>query len=137
MGYEQNGSKPFLDTKVTRNGIEFLFNLYRKPNLSNAHIHCFSNHSRSTNRDSLFGRFLRAYRICDELFIDNEVNFIKSSFLKLGYPLHFITIFLGDVRRKHSSQAQTSRDGPQPPLYPYRKTALLESISSQFLRRKV
>ena len=113
--YEQNGSIPFLDAKVTRNGTEFLFNIYRKPTHSNAYIHWFSNHSRNTKRGSLFGLFLRAYRICDEPFIDNEINYIKSSFLKLGYPLHFITKVLGDVRRKYYSQAQTSRDGPQPP----------------------
>ena len=113
--YEQNGSIPFLDTKVTRNGTEFMFNIYRKPTHSNSYIHWFSNHSRNTKRGSLFGLFLRAYRICDEPFIDDEINFIKSSFLKLGYPLHFITKVLGDVRRRHFGQGQPVRDGPQPP----------------------
>ena len=82
---------------------------YRKPTHSNSYIHCFSNYSRNTKRGSLFGLFLGAYGICEEPFIDNEVNLIRSSFLKLGCPLHFITKVYGIVKRRHFGHL-----GPQP-----------------------
>ena len=76
----------------------------------------------------MFSLFLRAYRIYDESFFDNEVNFIKSSFFKLGYPLHFIMKVLDGVRRKFFGLVQTSRDRPQPPTIPYRTMISLKKF---------
>ena len=113
--FEQNGFIPFLDTKVIRNDLRFLFDVYRKDGHSNSYIHWFSNHSRNTKRGSLFGLFLRAYRICDEAFIENEIKIIKTSFSKLGYPWRFIMEVLRDVKRRHFSPNQPSNDNQQPP----------------------
>ena len=86
---EKNGSVLFLDSKVIRDSTKFLFNIYRKPTHSNSYIHWFSNYSRNTKRGSLFGLFLRAYRICDEPFIDKKSYFHKIFVFEVGVPTPF------------------------------------------------
>ena len=50
----------------------------------------FSSHPFSTKRGIIISLFCRAHRICDENYIADEIKHIRSSFLKLQYPLHVI-----------------------------------------------
>ena len=83
---ENNGKLPFLDTVVWRGDEGVKFSVYRKPTNKDDFIHYLSAHSDRTKSGVVIGFFLRAYRICSSGFIEEEIDYIKSAFRKLGYP---------------------------------------------------
>ena len=66
------------------------FSNYRKPTHCNLFIHSFSNHVNSVKLGAITSIFLRAYRLCDPEFIDQEIVFISIESSKLGYNYNFI-----------------------------------------------
>ena len=83
---ETNGSIPFLDTEVVRHDNHAKFKVYRKPTNKEDYVHYFSGHSERVKSGIVLGFFLRAFRICSEEYLDEEIRHIFSSFTKLKYP---------------------------------------------------
>lgn len=82
---------PFLDTLVMRNCIgKPVFKVYRKPTHSGLYVHAFSNHTEVVKLGAISSLFLRAYRLCDYMFVDEELDYIYSTFKKLGYNVSSI-----------------------------------------------
>ena len=94
---------PFLDTFIHQNGNVLIFSVYRKPTHAGMFLNFFSNNPISVKKSVLFSLFLRAYRLCDSSTLLQEINFLKKSFLSLGYPDGFIREVLASVRRKFFS----------------------------------
>ena len=88
--WEQNACIPFLDMRISRLTSGFSFGIYRKPTHSNQYIHYFSSQPDHVKRGSVFSLLLRAYRLCDQIYRDEEVNFIFESFRKVGFPTHIL-----------------------------------------------
>ena len=95
----ENMKIPFLDLVVIHTDNIFETKVYRKATHTNTYVHFFSHHSKSIKMGILVGLFLRALRYCDPEFFDNEVQFLRNSFSKLGYPYHFITQSLSKAKR--------------------------------------
>ena len=90
--WENEGNLPFLDILIHRSDNNRLsFSVFRKPTNSLSYIHYFSAHHDSVKKSTISSQFLRAYRICDPSFIDQEIDFIFSVFDNLGYPYKFIS----------------------------------------------
>ena len=88
---ENNNSLPFLDVVVMRDGSgQPKFKIYRKPTHSNMYIHAFSGHSDSVKLGAINSIFLRAYRLCSPDCLEEEIEFIFHTFIKLGYNKSFI-----------------------------------------------
>ena len=87
---------PFLDLMVIRhldresNTLSNKLCIYRKPCHSGAYIHAFSHQTTSIKRAVIRNMFLRAYRYCDNLFLEAEERKIYHDFGKLGYSRNFI-----------------------------------------------
>ena len=66
-------------------------------------------------------------RICDPCFIDDEFEYIRASFRKLGYPESVILRALSDARRKvYLGPRRVERDNTKPSLIlPYSNNAQL------------
>ena len=90
MEAEADGMIPFLDTKVHRRGNCLKFSVYRKPTNKDDFVHYYSAHPESVKTQCILGFMLRAYRICDAEFIEDEIEYIKQSFKKLCYPVSLI-----------------------------------------------
>ena len=101
-------SLPFLDSRVHRYASGFSFGVYRKPTHSGQYLHFFSFQPEHVKRSTLFSLFLRAYRICDTPFLNDELDVLYTSFKKLGYPLQFINKVHSEVKRKYYGQAHPS-----------------------------
>ena len=90
-------SLPFLDLMVMRyldrntNTISNKLAIYRKECHSGSYIHSLSCQPTSTKRAVIRSMFLRAYRYCDNIFLDAELRKIYDDFGRLGYPKSFIT----------------------------------------------
>ena len=80
---EFNNALNFLDVTIHRDSNNSpRFSIYRKPTHSNLYIHSFSNHANSVKLGAITPIFLRAYRLCDPEFIDQEIAFITKVFSK-------------------------------------------------------
>ena len=99
---EVDGNLPFLDVMVVhdKDTKQFSFKVYRKPTHTENYIHFYSQHSESVKRNVVVNMFLRAFKICDPIFINEEITHLFSTFEKIGYPLHFIKNCLSIARKK-------------------------------------
>ena len=95
----ENLEMPFLDLHVKFTESGFKTKVHRKSTHSNSYIHFFSKHSVQVKNGVLVGLFLRAHRYCEPEFLDDEIEFIFESFVKLGYPLHFLNKALSKSRK--------------------------------------
>ena len=87
----ENSCLPFLDLLIHRQVDGNLkYSIYRKPTNSLAYLHYLSGHSKSTKTSVISSQFLRAYRVCEPEFLDDEIKFITDTFGGLGYPIQFI-----------------------------------------------
>ena len=87
---ESNGKLPFLDTLIIRNASTTKFTVYRKPTNQEDYVHYFSGHSERIKNGIVIGFFLRAYRICSEEFLQEEITHIFKTFEKLCYPKGYL-----------------------------------------------
>ena len=80
---------------------------------SGMYVHVFSYHPLHVKR-SIASLFLRALRICDPPFLDEEIDFLRQSFSKLGYPSHILDSSLSHAKRKfyRSTPPKPSPDLP-------------------------
>ena len=107
---ENRGVIAFLDTEIIRNN-RVKFKVYRKPTNKECYVHFYSGHSDRVKRGVVIGFFLRAYRICSEEYLDDEIQHIISSFTKLKYPKGLLL----DLKRralnirKKSTKAKTKK----------------------------
>ena len=87
---------PFLDLFVMRyldpisNTLCNKLSIYRKSCHSGTYIHAFSCQPKSTKMSVIRNMFLRAYRYCDEIFLEAEERKIYGDFDRLGYSKSFI-----------------------------------------------
>ena len=111
--WEIDGKLPFLDILIHRDVNNRLsFSVYRKPTNSLSYIHYFSAHHNSVKRSTISSQFLRAYRICNPIFIDQEIEFIFSVFGNLGYPYKFISECHSSARRCFYGEKNRSKFNP-------------------------
>ena len=87
---ENNHTLPFLDTLIINNNGQFKFKVYRKPTLVDSYIHYFSYHHIKIKMSVFSGMFLRALRVCDPEYLDEEFKFIYNLASKLCYPVDLI-----------------------------------------------
>ena len=83
---EENQKLPFLDTLIHRSHQGARFSVYRKPTNKDDFVHYFSAHSQRIKTGTVIGFYLRAYRICSEEFLEDELKFVTNSFKQLAYP---------------------------------------------------
>ena len=69
-------------------------------NLGPIGVLLISGHDREIKISVISGLVLRAYRLCDQEHLDDEIEFLRNTFRKLGYPEH--------VFRKGTSRARRS-----------------------------
>ena len=113
--WEQDDSIPFLDTTIHRLTSGFSFAVYRKPTHSNQFIHFFSWHPDHVKRGSLHTLFLRAYRICDGVYLNREIDFLYNAFMRVGFPKRYIDIVHSRVKRNFFQTQNLSTPEPPPP----------------------
>ncbi len=96
---------PFLDLLIKRSPSGFFFSVYRKPTATDLYTHYYSSHPLSTKKGVLIGLFLRGFRLCSPEAIDDEINHLRSTFVRLRYPEHVINQALSTAKRRFNSSA--------------------------------
>ena len=113
--WEQDDSIPFLDTTIHRLTSGFSFAIYRKPTHSNQFIHFFSWHPDHVKKGALHTLLLRAYRICDGVYLNREINFLYNAFMRVGFPERYIDSVHSRVKRNFFQTQDLSTPEPPPP----------------------
>ena len=98
MEEECDEKLPFLDMMLHRNGNNLKFSVYRKPTNRDDFIHYFSAHDARTKSGTVIGFYLRALRICDAEFLNDELDYIAKAFGNLCYPKNFLQGCLAKAR---------------------------------------
>ena len=104
---EKEKKLPFLDKLIWRREDGVKFSVYRKPTNRDDFIHYLSAHSKKIKSGVLIGFYLRAYRICSQEKLEEELEYVKEAFKKLKYPEGMIA----SCRRKAKRIA--SRNNPE------------------------
>ena len=125
--WEAEEKLPFLDSLVHRTSDHFLFSVYRKPMHSGMYVHFFSHHPLHIKRGIASSLFLRALRICDPPFLDDEISFLRLSFSKLGYPSHILDSALSRAKSTYY-RPSLLRESPNSPVLCLPFTKSLQSL---------
>ena len=83
---ENNGVLPFLDVKAKRDEDKFVTTIYRKPTFTGLYIPFDSFTPFKYKRNLMNNLCDRATRICSPSELEEEIDFLKETFLKNGYP---------------------------------------------------
>ena len=99
---EVDNKLAFLDVLVSHDPIShsFHFSVFRKPTNAENYIHFFSFHSPQIKSNIIINFVIRAYRICDPQYLDDEMSHIRRLFSRLCYPQHFIEKAISKAKRK-------------------------------------
>ena len=60
----------------------------------------YSSHTEKIKKSTLFSAFLRAHRLSDQIYLDEEIKYIFDAFSKLGYPNQVMMEVHSSVRQK-------------------------------------
>ena len=107
---EHNQQIAFLDTCIIRTETCFKFKVHRKPTNKEDYVHFYSSHSERVKSGIVIGFFLRAFRICDHEYRDDEIEHIYEAFTKLKYSKVFLIKQKGKAERiTNKNQNQTEQ----------------------------
>ena len=104
---ETNGTLPFLDVLIMNHEDGVKYRVYRKKTNREDYIHYFSSHSERVKSGVVIGFFLRAYRICSDEYVANEIEHIFEAFMRLKYPKAFLVRCLRKARKIRQSPTST------------------------------
>ena len=101
----------------TSNSVSNIVSIYRKPCHSNSYVHSLSSQPISVKRAVIRNLFLRAYRYCHALFIEEEECKIYEDFDKLGYSKNFINKAKMSAKegRNREIRIRMGLEQPRPP----------------------
>ena len=109
---------PFLDVSITNNGSgKYEFAVYRKPAITNVMIKPTSAIDPKIAPGVFKGFLARAFRICSENQLQDEINFLCDVFVENGYERTMLDRIVSDYsnnnnrRRRH--QSITSSNDPR------------------------
>lgn len=104
---ENDGCLPFLDVKIIRDQGLLKTKIYRKPTNILSYVHFYSNHHINVKKSVFISMFLRAYKIVDPEFFDEEIKIIMDIGKKLQYPPKVLSQCHETAKKKHYVNAQT------------------------------
>ena len=90
---------PFLDVMIHNLSSGLKFSVYRKPTNAESYLHFYSFSSTQIKLGLANSLFLRAFRVCSENFLDNEIEHIKSSLTQLAYPIWLLNKALKKAKK--------------------------------------
>jgi len=118
---EDNMSLPFLDTLIMRTEEGLKFKVYRKRTNKEDYIHFHSAHSSRVKSGVVIGFYLRAYRICSEEYLNDELSHIHEIFRQLKYPKAMIVKCRIKAKRIRSNRPKQDKKYQKVIVVPHSK----------------
>ena len=104
---EENENKEleFLDTKIINNGEgKYEFRVYRKEAITNVQVKPSSSHDPKILIGIFKGFLHRAYNICSEKYLDQEIEFLINVFMENGYRKLDLMKIAEEVKSKRNQK---------------------------------
>ena len=89
------------------------FSVHRNPTNKDDFLTYLSAHSEKTKTGVLIGFFLRAFRICDIEFLEDEVKYITEAFRNLLYPPGVTKKLKNRARKVHERKSEENKKKKQ------------------------
>ena len=131
MENEHDMSISFLDTLIMRTENGLRFKVYRKETNKEDYIHFYSAHSDRIKSGVVIGFYLRAYRICSEEHLEEELHHIQRIFRSLKYPEAFLARCKQKAKKIRCNRPNKDKKNRKVIVVPYSRH--IETIS-QFLK---
>uniref|UniRef100_A0A5S6Q3F3 Reverse transcriptase domain-containing protein n=1 Tax=Trichuris muris TaxID=70415 RepID=A0A5S6Q3F3_TRIMR len=90
MEREENGMLAFLDSLVIRDQGLIKTKVYRKPTNSERYLNFHSNHPLNVKKGIITGMVDRAFSLCHEQYLGDEIQHIRQILLRNSYPKHLV-----------------------------------------------
>ena len=104
-------SLDFLEIKTINSGKgKYEFKVHRKKATTNVQIKPTSCHDPRILQGIFKGFVHRAYKICSENYIEEELGFLTSVFVENGYQKDVLKKTIEDVRKKLTERRETSEE---------------------------
>ncbi|KFD66276.1 hypothetical protein M514_21563 [Trichuris suis] len=103
---EVEGKIPFLDILIIRSQVGIKTTVYRKPTHSDKYVEFKSHHPRHVMTGILGGMVDRALAICDQEYLGQELEHLRNTLKKNGYPAHLIDSI---IQRKLEGNTRVKR----------------------------
>ena len=92
-----NGSLPFLDVLIHA---DLSTSIYRKPTHTNVYLN-FNSCAPGTTKDGVIRSLTRrAYKLCSPQHLEEELTFLRNTFLNNGYPQNSIFMVMEQTRAR-------------------------------------
>lgn len=84
---EENEQLPFLDALIYRRNNDMIgHKAYRKPTHTEIYLNYFSNHHYSHKLSVVHALYIRAFRVCDLISLDDELSHVTNVLVNNNYP---------------------------------------------------
>ena len=130
---ENDRCLPFLDAMIVRNDNELKFKVYRKETNREDYVHFYSSHSDRVKSGILIGFYLRAFRICSEEYLNEELEHIQHIFRELKYPKAMIVKCKNKAKKIRSNKRKTKKEQKKKKVIVVPHSSHVETIA-QFLK---
>ena len=123
---ETDGCINFLDMKIRRSFNGYLsFSIYRKPTHTDKYLDFHSNHPNCHKESVVRSLYERAFKLCDDDFIDDETDHLSKVLKKNNYPKSMINKIKKTIINKQNSSSAIVSTNPRPSFAsaPYIRTA--------------
>ena len=104
------GRLPVLDILFIRENNQLLHTVYRKPTNKDDFIHYYSGHAEEVKAQVVKGFYRRAFRICNDQFLQAELDYITNAFNKLRYPRGKLLNWKRQVQQNLSRQQTAPKE---------------------------
>ena len=104
--HSRDGSIPFLDVLIHPDRST---SIYRKPTHTNLYTHYSSSSPTSTKFSIISSLTRRAYTLCSSYHLNDELQFLKHTFLTNGFPLNKINQLM-DWTKKSLQKTTTKKN---------------------------
>ena len=132
MEVEQQNSLPFLDVLVTKTPSGRLqHQVYRKPTHTDRYLNYRSFHHPSVTQSVSNSLVRRAYAICDETHLHQELKHVRRTLQRIGYPNHKINTARPTTTVNNSTEPSAVVTLPYIGAASYRLQRILRQVNIQ------
>ena len=107
---DATGSLNFLDINVRKDNDCYALKVHRKNAITNVQVKPNSAHDPKVLKGIFSGFLNRAYRICDDRFRQEEIDFLINNFVENGYDRNTLTRIADDYIRNQTADNQNDPD---------------------------
>ena len=119
MEVESAGKIAFLDVQVERKGFRLITSVYRKPTHTDRYLNYRSNHHPRTKMGIISCLKKRAFNICSDRYLHQELCRLQDVFQANGFPTYRVTRTIWGNQYKGEGNKEENEEKKKTLVLPY------------------